>query len=90
MTFEATGALWAIFATIVTGFGIASLMVHLEYVRSRKMNDWREEFRIQQMESNRRLQRIHDENTRFFRSMGLTTQQIFERVDRGLDWDRTE
>lgn len=82
--------MWAIFATIVTDFGIASLMVHLEYVRSRKMNDWREEFRIQQMESNQRLQRIHDENTRFFRSMGLTTQQIFERVDRGLDWDRTE
>jgi hypothetical protein len=88
MTFEATGTLWAIIATIVTGFGIASLMVHFEYVRSRKMNDWREEFRMLQLENNRHLRKIHEENTRFFRSIGLTTQQIFERVDRGLDWDQ--
>lgn len=76
-----------VFATIVTGFGIAILVVYLDFVRFRRMDNWREEFRIQQMETNRRLQRIHDENTRFFRSMGLTTQQIFERVDRGLGGD---
>lgn len=90
MSLEAIAALGAIVATISTGFGLAILVVHLEFVRSRKMDNWREEFRIQQMKTDRWLQRIHEENTRFFRSIGLTTQQIFERVDRGLDWDERQ
>jgi len=34
-----------------------------------------------QLENNRYLQKVHDENTRFFKRIGIKAEQIFERVD---------
>jgi len=78
-------------ATLMVGFALVTLILLVHSLRRRDTDNlrrdnenWREEFRINQMAFDRRMQRIHDDNTRFFRSMGLTMQQIFERVDRGL------
>lgn len=68
--------------TLGVGFILTALITVIEVIRHRDTGSWREEFRILQLENNRYLQKVHEENTRFFRSMGLTTQQILERVDR--------
>lgn len=68
-------------AILITSFALATLILLVDFFRSRDNRNWREEFRALQSENNRYLQKVHDENTRFFRSMGLTMQQIFERVD---------
>ncbi len=69
--------------TLGVGFVLTALIAIIEVIRHRDTGAWREEFRLLQLENNRHLQKVHDENTRFFRSMGLTVQQIFERVDGG-------
>lgn len=68
--------------TLGVGLILTALIAIIEVIRHRDTGAWREELRILQLENNRYLQKVHDENTRFFRSMGLTTQQILERVDR--------
>lgn len=68
--------------TIAVGAVIASVALAIAFVQARDNSNWREEFRIFQMENTRYLKKVHDENTRFFLSLGLTMQQIFERVDR--------
>lgn len=77
-----TDVMLAVAATLIVGFALATLVLLVDFFRSRESRDWREDFRALQLENNRYLQKVHDENTRFFRSMGLTTQQILERVDR--------
>lgn len=69
-------------ATIIVGLSLGLLFFLIDFFRTREQRDWREGFRALQLENNRYLQKVHDENTRFFRSMGLTQQQILERVDR--------
>lgn len=71
--------------TLGGGLILTALIAIIEAIRHRDTGAWREEVRILQLENNRYLKRVHEENTRFFRSIGLTTQQIFERVDRGFD-----
>lgn len=66
-------------------FGTAILVYG--HVQNARAGNWRVEFRALQLENNRHLKKVHDENTRFFRSIGLTTQQIFERVDGGRRYD---
>lgn len=61
------------------------LVLLVVFFRSRESRDWRANFLALQLENNSYLQKIQDENTRFFRSMGLTMQQILECVDRGMD-----
>ena len=67
---------------LIVGLSLATIMLLIDFFRTREQRDWRADFRALQLENNRYLQKVHDENTRFFRSMGLTTQQILERVDR--------
>jgi|GEM_PF-3425435 len=77
-----TDVIIAVGATLIVGFALATVILLVDFFRSRESRDWRADFRALQLENNRYLQKVHDENTRFFRSMGLTTQQILERVDR--------
>lgn len=76
--------------TLIGVLALATLILLVDFFRSRDQRNWREELRMLQLENNRYLKKVHEENTRFFRSIGLTTQQIFERVDRGLDGDRRD
>lgn len=76
--------------TLIGVLALATLIVLVDFFRSRDQRNWREELRMLQLENSWRLKKVHEENARFFRSIGLTTQQIFERVDRGLDWDRPD
>ncbi len=69
-------------ATVIVGLTLAILFFLIDFFRTREQRDWRADLRALQLENNRYLQKVHDENTRFFRSMGLTQQQILERVDR--------
>lgn len=77
---------WSLAIIIVGGLGVLTVItlgaIIYDMWTHRQTRDWREEIRILQLENNRYLQKVHDENTRFFRSMGLTTQQILERVDK--------
>ena len=77
-----TDVIIAIVATLVVGFALATLVLLVLFFRSRENRDWQADFLALQLENNRYLQKVHDENTRFFRSMGLTMQQILECVDR--------
>ncbi len=72
----------AIAVTIIVGLSLGLLFFIIDFFRTRENRDWRADFRALQLENNRYLQKVHDENTRFFRSMGLTQQQILERVDK--------
>jgi len=80
------GMSWSLAIIIVGGLGVLTVItlgaIIYDMWTHRQTRDWREEIRILQLENNRYLQKVHDENTRFFRSMGLTTQQILERVDK--------
>lgn len=76
-----------IFAVTSVSFGLAIVAFVIYVFRTRETRDWRADFRALQLENNRYLRQVHDENTRFFRSIGLTTQQIFERVDGGRHYD---
>lgn len=80
---------WVITVTVIcVGLFVFAIVGSIIYVYStRETRDWRAEFRALQLENNRYLKQVHDENTRFFRSMGLTVQQIFERVDGGQHYD---
>ncbi len=72
----------AIAVTVIVGLSLGLLFFIIDFFRTRENRDWRADFRALQLENNRYLQKVHDENTRFFRSMGLTQQQILERVDK--------
>lgn len=69
-------------ATVIVGLSLGLLYFLIDFFRTLERRDWQADFRALQLENNRYLQKVHDENTRFFRSMGLTQQQILERVDR--------
>jgi hypothetical protein len=67
----------------ITGLGTflcVIMLIHDMWVY-RKARDWRIDIQALQMENNRYLQKVHDENTRFFKSIGIKAEQIFERVD---------
>ena len=78
----ATETVITVGATVIVGLSLGLLFFLIDFFRTREQRDWRADFRALQLENNRYLQKVHDENTRFFRSMGLTQQQILERVDR--------
>ena len=70
---------------LVCGFAatllVCAAILTYDYVRSRRSEDWRLQFQALQMENTRYLKKVHDENTRFFKSIGIKAEQIFERVD---------
>lgn len=64
-----------------TGAILCIVMLIHDFWVYRKSREWRIDIQALQMENNRYLQKVHDENTRFFKSIGIKAEQIFERVD---------
>ena len=78
----ATETVITVGATVIVGLSLGLLFFLIDFFRTPEQRDWGADFRALQLENNRYLQKVHDENARLFRSMGLTQQQILERVDR--------
>jgi len=73
----------AISILCITSIGFllcVGMLIHDFWVY-RKAREWRIDIQALQLENNRYLQKVHDENTRFFKSIGIKAEQIFERVD---------
>lgn len=70
-----------IFCVTSTTLIVTGIQMVVGIQREIKADNWRETFRALQLENRLHLKKVHDENTRFFKSIGIKAEQIFERVD---------
>ena len=56
-----TDVIIAVAATLIVGFALATLVLLVDFFRSRESRDWRADFRALQLENNRYLQKVRKE-----------------------------